>query len=119
MHLDAEIVDKKNLTTTEAKVLVELCCAKQSKGIANALGMSIKRVEKHIDSIYEKLGVRWLSINKRSAAILIAIQTGMVKTVLHSIVAVLIFQAGPVQDDSFTRARIRLPRVMRIRSKDS
>jgi len=117
MQLEAKIIDKKNLTPTEAKVLVELCCAKQTKSISAALGISIKVVERHIDHIYEKLGVQWTSVNKRSAAILIAIQTGMVKTFLRSVVAVLVLQSALLTDEDVMRVRVKSPRVVRLRSE--
>jgi len=117
MKLEAEILDRKNLTKTEIKVLDLMCEAMQNKSIAVVLGVLIRTVERHIDHIYQKLDIRWLSINRRSAAILIAIQSGMIKTVLRSIVAVLVFQCSMLADDDLTRPRIRLPRIVRVRSQ--
>ena len=115
MKLDAEILDRKNLSVAEANVLVRLCCAEQSKSIAHALGISIKTVEFHIDHIYQKMGLRWASVNRRSAAILIAIQSGMIKAVLHSVFAIVIFQACLFDGQVVMRSQVRSPGVVRVR----
>lgn len=119
MKLEAEIVDKKNLTQRECDVLKLLCNGLPDKMIARALGISIKTVSTHIDHIYEKLGIRWTSINTRCTAISLAVASGMVKIGLHLVFAVLIFQASMFDDELVLRARVRAPRVVRIRRVNS
>lgn len=48
---------KENLTDREVEVLRQLVLGKTNQEIAVVLGISYKTVEKHIDSIYSKLGV--------------------------------------------------------------
>ncbi len=119
MKLHAQMIDKKQLTQREADMFELMCSGLQNKSISTALGISIKVVEKHIDHIYEKLGIRWQSVNKRSAALLIAIHNGMIKTVLHSIFAVLIFEMLLITDKDLIRPVSRITRVTHSRSKES
>ena len=114
MKLHAEILDKKNLTPREADVFKLLCSGLSDKAIANQLGIHIKTVSKHIDHVYEKLGIRWQSINARCTAIGMAVANGMVKIVLRSVVVVLIFQTTVLDDDAVMRTRVRQPRIVRV-----
>ena len=115
MRVDTEILDKKQLTSREADVLKLVCNGLPDKLIARALGISIKPVSTHIDHIYEKLGIRWASINTRCTAISLAVASGMVKIGLHLVFAVLIVQMALLDDNAITRVRVRSPRVVRIR----
>ena len=115
MRVDTEILDKKQLTSREADVLKLVCNGLPDKLIARALGISIKPVSTHIDHIYEKLGIRWASINTRCTAISLAVASGMVKIGLHLVFAVLIFNTCLLNDDVVTRTRVRSARVMRVR----
>jgi len=118
MHLDTEILDKKQLTSREADVLKLVCDGLPDKLIARALGISIKTVSTHIDHIYEKLGIRWASINTRCTAISLAVASGMVKIGLHLVFAVLILQTA-LLDQAVMRARVRAPRVVRVKRVNS
>lgn len=115
MKLHAELLDRQNLTPREAEVFELLCSGLSDKAIANELGIHIKTVSKHIDTVYTKLDIRWQSINTRCTAIGLAVARGMVRMVLRSVVIVLIFQAAWVQDDPFLRSRIRLPKTAKVR----
>ena len=115
MKLTVEILDIKNLSPREADVFELLCSGLSDKAIARDLGIHIKTVSKHIDHIYEKLGIRWASINTRCTAISLAVASGMVKIGLHLVFAVLIFNTCLLNDDVVTRTRVRSARVMRVR----
>lgn len=114
MKLHAEILDKQNLTPRESEVFQLLCSGLSDKAIANQLGIHIKVVSKNTDRIYEKLGIRWQSINTRCTAIGIAVASGMVKIVLRSVVAVLVFQSSMIYDDAVLRSRVRAPKAARF-----
>jgi DNA-binding NarL/FixJ family response regulator len=62
-----------SLTDREEDVLRQLVAGKTNQEIAVALGISSKTVEKHIDSLYGKLGVA-----SRVEAAVVAIQNGLV-----------------------------------------
>jgi DNA-binding NarL/FixJ family response regulator len=59
-----------SLTSREAEVLNWLCSGKTNRDIAQILGISPRTVNKHLDRIYEKMGVE-----TRSSATAIAIRT--------------------------------------------
>lgn len=61
------------LTSRELEVLALMAQGKLSKQIAQDLGISIKSVEAHAATIYQKLGVR-----NRSQAVGVAVQWGLV-----------------------------------------
>jgi DNA-binding NarL/FixJ family response regulator len=48
---------KAGLTEREREVLERLVCGKTNQGIAHTLGISEKTVERHLGSLFEKLGV--------------------------------------------------------------
>lgn len=113
MKLHAELLNKQNLTPRESEVFQLLCSGLSDKAIANQLGIHTKVVSKNIDRIYEKLGIRWQSINTRCTAIGIAVASGMVKMVLRSVVAVLVFQSSMVYDNQALRVRTQTPRTVK------
>ena len=78
-RLGAEIVDKKQLTLKESEVLRLISAGLPDKAIARVLGIHVKTLSKHIDHVYEKLGIRCLAINTRCTAIGVAVSKGMVK----------------------------------------
>lgn len=59
-----------DLTLREAEVLYWLSCGKANRDIADILGMSPRTVNKHLEHIYEKLGVE-----ARAAAVAMAVRT--------------------------------------------
>jgi len=117
VKLTVEMVDRKNLSPREAAVFELLCGGLSDKAIARALGIHIKTVSKHIDHIYEKLGIRWASINTRCTAISMAVTSGMVRIGLHVLFAVLIFNSC-LLDEVALRVRVYSVRVMRVRRQD-
>lgn len=58
-----------SLTSREREVLVSLTDGSSSKDIAMRLGMSARTVQKHLQMIYAKLGVKG-----RTAAALVAVR---------------------------------------------
>ncbi len=58
------------LTLREGEVLYWLSCGKANRDIADILGMSPRTVNKHLEHVYEKLGVE-----VRAAAVAIAVRT--------------------------------------------
>jgi len=113
MKLTVEMLDRKNLSPREADVFELLCSGLSDKAIARALGIHIKTVSKHIDHIYEKLGIRWASINTRCTAISLAVASGMVKIGLHLLFAVLIFNILMLDRVVITPDRVVYVRVVR------
>ena len=60
-----------SLSAREREVLAELARGRTSRGIGEALGISSRTVDKHLERIFEKLGVR-----TRAAAVAIAMGSG-------------------------------------------
>ncbi len=115
MRVHADVVDRKNLTPRESEVFALLCSGLSDKAIAAELGIHLKTVSKHIDHVYEKLGIRWCSINRRCTAIGLAVTQGMVKLVLRSVIVVLIFQCAWLDDEAVVRPVARAGRVSFVR----
>jgi DNA-binding CsgD family transcriptional regulator len=61
-----------SLSARERQVLAELARGRTSRGIGEALGISPRTVDKHLERIFEKLGVR-----TRAAAVAIALGPGL------------------------------------------
>jgi DNA-binding NarL/FixJ family response regulator len=60
------------LTAREAEILAEMAQGKSNAGIGAALGLSERAVEKHINSIFSKLGLREERVvNRRVKAVLL------------------------------------------------
>lgn len=66
------------LTERETAVLQLVCEAMPDKVIARKLGICVKTVGGYLESIYRKLGVGHDQTNARCAAILKAVQLGLV-----------------------------------------
>lgn len=61
-----------HLTTREREVLHEMAQGRNNAGIATALGLSERAVEKHINSLFSKLGLsEELDVNRRVKAVLV------------------------------------------------
>lgn len=67
------------LTLRETDVLQMLCQALPDKVIARRLCISLKTVGSYLESIYRKLGVSGEATNARCAAILKAVQFGLIE----------------------------------------
>jgi DNA-binding NarL/FixJ family response regulator len=66
------------LTELEREVLQEMATGRNNSGIARALFMSDRAVEKHIGSIFSKLGLKWEeSVHRRVKAVLIYLSEGI------------------------------------------
>lgn len=115
MKLHAEIIKNDGLTPAESQVFALLCEGLSNQAIANQLEISIKTVSCHIDHVYEKLGLRWASVNRRAAAIAYAVASGMVRMALRCVIAVLVVQTSMLDDEQVQRVRSRLPRVRIVR----
>lgn len=66
------------LTERELEVLTMVCQALPDKLIARRLDVSAKTVSTHLEHVYLKLGIRGDIQNARCAAILFAIESGIV-----------------------------------------
>lgn len=115
MKLSAEMIKSDGLTLRESQVFALVCEGLQDQAIADQLGISIRTVGHHIDHIYEKLGLRWASVNRRAAAIAYAVASGMVRLALRCVIAVLVVQTSMLDDEQVQRVRSRLPRVRIVR----
>jgi DNA-binding NarL/FixJ family response regulator len=69
---ETQLKDGLSLTRREAEVLLWLCRGKSNRDIADILGLSPRTVNKHLEQVYEKLGVE----NRASA-------TALAMRVLH------------------------------------
>jgi DNA-binding CsgD family transcriptional regulator len=67
---EAVLKEKLSLTLREAEVLAWVARGKASRDIGEILGLSPRTVNKHLEQIYEKLGVE-----NRSAAATLAVRT--------------------------------------------
>ncbi len=67
---EAVLRDRLGLTGREAEVLMWLARGKSNRDIAEILGLSPRTVNKHLETIYDKLGVE-----NRTAAAMLAIRT--------------------------------------------
>lgn len=115
MKLQAKLLHTGNLTPREAEVFELICSGLSDKQIAAQLGIHIKTLSKHIDSVYEKMGLRWQSINTRCTAIGLAVASGMVKLVIRSVLLVAVIQTTMITDHSAVKTRARLVRHSTIR----
>ena len=62
------------LTPRESEVLAEMALGRNNAGIAAALGLSERAVEKHINSLFSKLGVSEdVDVHRRVKAVLLAL----------------------------------------------
>ena len=62
------------LTPRESEVLAEMALGRNNAGIATALGLSERAVEKHINSLFSKLGVSEdVDVHRRVKAVLLAL----------------------------------------------
>lgn len=115
--IKAELVDSERFTQREAEIAVLMAEGKPNKLIATALAISIKTVDVHVGSIYEKLGIRSRSINTRCTAILLMVARGMVSLSVKSLVTVLIFNAVQLDDEALRLrgGRLRSYHVGRIK----
>jgi DNA-binding CsgD family transcriptional regulator len=115
---NVEIVDSGRFTPREADVAQKLVEGHSDKVIAKLLGMSIRTVQVHTQKIYEKLQLHNASIaentaaiNSRCYAVALMVARGMVNISLKSLVAVLVFNAAVLDDESLrarqTRVRVR------------
>jgi len=75
----ATLLDQRDLTNSEAEVLCRLCEGLPSKRIATVLEKSVKTVNAQEAQVYLKLGIRKQSVNIRMAALLTALDNGMVE----------------------------------------
>ena len=79
MKIEATIIDQGHLTNKQAEVLRGVCEGKTNKEIAKKLCNEAKTVEVLLGQIYEKLGLKWTSLNNRCALVVYAIGNGLVK----------------------------------------
>jgi DNA-binding CsgD family transcriptional regulator len=63
-HLAAESLSHLGISGREAEVLAWAAAGKSDEGIARILGMSFRTVKKHLEHVYQKLGVE----NRTAAA---------------------------------------------------
>ena len=75
----AILLNKGTLSDREAEVLRCLCEGLPDKCIARVLNISIKTVDAHLKHVYLKLDVKQNAINSRVAAILTALNDGLVQ----------------------------------------
>ena len=61
------------LTPRESEVMLKLTSGRTARAIARELGVSERTVRKHLEHVYEKLGV-----HDRLGAVLLALRTGAV-----------------------------------------
>lgn len=86
-HIDPKVVEKlvnaraaqssalSNLTAREIEVLSEIAGGKDNSAIARSLFISVRSVEKHINSVFAKLGLTEIEgVNRRVAAVLLYLQ---------------------------------------------
>lgn len=86
-HIDPKVVEKlvnaraaqssalSNLTAREIEVLSEIAGGKDNSAIARSLFINVRSVEKHINSVFAKLGLTEIEgVNRRVAAVLLYLQ---------------------------------------------
>lgn len=123
---NVEIVDSGRFTPRESDVALKMAEGRSDKVIARMLGMSIRTVQVHTQHIYEKLELHSASIaentaeiNSRCYAVMVMIARGMIRVSLKSLVAVLIFNATLLDDESLrarharSRGRVHVVQVRR------
>ncbi len=117
MRLHAELIDQKDLTPREAEIFALVCEGLPDKAIAQALAISIRTVECHIDHVYGKIGVQQRQLSARAAAIATAVAQGMVRLSMSALCLWLCVGAV-VSDDQAVRAPRVRPSVTRERRWD-
>jgi DNA-binding CsgD family transcriptional regulator len=126
MTFEVEFVNQGRFTPRESDVALKMVEGRSDKMIARLLGMSIRTVQVHMQHIYEKLELHSASIaentaeiNKRCYAVTVMIARGMIHVSLKSLVAVLIFNATLLDDQSLrarparSRGRVNVVQVRR------
>jgi DNA-binding CsgD family transcriptional regulator len=126
MSFNVELVDSGRFTPRESDVALKIAEGHSDKMIARLLGMSIRTVGVHTQSIYEKLELHSASIaentaaiNNRCYAVMAMVARGMINVSLKSMVAVLIFNAALLDDESLrsrharARGRVNVAQVRR------
>jgi DNA-binding CsgD family transcriptional regulator len=114
MSFEVEFVDQGRFTPRESDVAIEIARGRSDKVIARLLGMSIRTVQVHTAKIYEKLELHSASIaentaeiNNRCYAVMVMVARGMINVSLKSLVAVLIFNAALLDDESLRSRHAR------------
>lgn len=103
-EINAELLDAGPFTPREAEIVPLMCQGDPNKVIAAKLAISIRTVDAHINTMYEKLGLRNRSINTRCTAILTMVARGMVALSIKVVVLILIFNSAQL-DGSALRVR--------------
>lgn len=105
MDFETELVDRGPLTPREAEVMRLACSAMSDKDIARLLAISINTVSKHLEMIYEKIGIENRALNRRMSMIRVAIGRGMIR-----LLCLVLCTGAVVQDDPAMACRARVGR---------
>ncbi len=98
MTIKAELINPDQLTQREGEIATLMAEGCSNKAIARFLTISIRTVDAHIASIYQKLDLRSQSINTRCTAILTMVARGMISLSIKSVVMILVFNAAQLDD---------------------
>ena len=79
MEFKTELVHPGTLTQRQSQIMVMVCNGLSDKMISDALAISLNTVARHIDAVYDKLGLHNAHLNRRVALLRVAIGSGMVK----------------------------------------
>jgi DNA-binding CsgD family transcriptional regulator len=117
MRVSVEIVNKGDLTKRESEVFRLVCCGYPDKTISQKLGISIKTLEHHIESIYGKIGVQHRQMNARCLSIASAVARGMIRLSMRALCLVLVFQSAVGVEDAVRVTNVRIARPIVSRGR--
>ncbi len=98
--IEAAVIDSGPFTPCEVEIVRRLCEGESNKIIAAGLNNSIRTVDAHIQTIYEKLHLRNLSINTRCVAILTLVAKGYVRLSVKALAVILLINALQFDDQA-------------------
>jgi DNA-binding CsgD family transcriptional regulator len=117
--VEAIVVDPGPFTPCESEIARRLCEGECNKIMAAGLNISIRTVDAHLQTMYEKLHLRNLSVNTRCAAILTLVAKGYVRLSVKAVAAILMVNALQFDDQAMLRARPIRTRVVTCRARRS
>lgn len=79
MKFNSELIKPGPLSPRESQVMLLVCDAMSDKDISRTLAISLRTVNKHLKSIYLKMGIYQSQLNHRVSMTREALSQGMVR----------------------------------------